>query len=206
MADPAAPLVHARHEAFVRAILAGQRARDAYLSAGYRATPAAADVAASRLIRRPEVAARIAALQAAAAEGAVLSARQVLEELSRIAAASVTDYLAAGEGGTLAPDLARLTREQAAAIAELTVDDRGEAGRRTRIRLHDKRAALHDLARHHGLLRDRVEVTGAEGGAVRVEEVGELELARRIAFVLERGAAAGPARRSRKRPAKKERR
>jgi phage terminase small subunit len=52
-----------RHRAFVAALWQGTTATAAYFSAGYRTTYAAARSSASRLRRRPDVAACILALQ-----------------------------------------------------------------------------------------------------------------------------------------------
>jgi phage terminase small subunit len=82
-------LSNSRHEAFARAILEGKSGREAYIAAGYKA--AGAEANASRLIRNDKVSARIAELKGKAAEGAVLSRRQVLEGLSRLASANMQD-------------------------------------------------------------------------------------------------------------------
>jgi hypothetical protein len=54
---------HQRHRAFVAAFWQGTSATAAYFAAGYRTTYAAARSSASRLRRRPDVAACILALQ-----------------------------------------------------------------------------------------------------------------------------------------------
>lgn len=53
--------------------------------------------------------------------------------------------------------------------------------------------ALCELSKHLGLHIERHEVTGKDGGAIEVTSLSEIEVARRVAFVLERGlmAAAG---------------
>jgi phage terminase small subunit len=109
-------LSNSRHEAFARAVLQGKNGREAYIAAGYNA--AGAEANASRLIRNDKVSARIAELKGKAAEGAVATARQVLEELTRIGLANMRDYV--GSHGQLA-DVSQLTREQTAAIQEITV-------------------------------------------------------------------------------------
>jgi phage terminase small subunit len=68
------------------------------------------------------------------------------------------DYMSPGEDGDLFVDLAGLTRERAAAIAEVTVEDfkDGRAKdarecRRIKFKLLDKRAALVDIGKHLGM-------------------------------------------------------
>jgi phage terminase small subunit len=71
-----------------------------------------------------------------------------------------------------------LTRVQAAALQEVTVEDyvdgRGDDGRgdgardvkRVKFRLGDKRAALVDLGRHLGMFVNKHQHTGKDGGPI----------------------------------------
>src|SRR5712672_3014311 len=70
-------------------------------------------------------------------------------------------------------DWSKLTRDQAAALIEVTVEDfldgRGEDAREVRkvkFKLADKRGPLVDLGKHLGLFKERVELTGKDGGAM----------------------------------------
>jgi len=77
-------------------------------------------------------------------------------EWSRIAFANARDYWP-GKGETV--DLQRLDVDRTAAVAEFQVDEQedprtGTISRRTRVKLHDKLAALRDLGRASGLLRE----------------------------------------------------
>jgi phage terminase small subunit len=76
------------------------------------------------------------------------------------------DYMRLGDHGAAYIDFNDLTRDQAAAIQEITVDEymvgSGEAARevrKTKFKLADKRGALELLARHHKLLTDKLEVS-----------------------------------------------
>jgi hypothetical protein len=77
-------------------------------------------------------------------------------ELAKIAFANMQDY-SPRPGETI--DLHRLDRDRAAAVDELTVDEvvdpAGVLHRRTRLKLHNKLAALTSLARHLGMFLDR---------------------------------------------------
>jgi hypothetical protein len=77
-------------------------------------------------------------------------------------------------------DLSQLTREQTAAIQEVTVDTymdgSGEDARevkKVKFKLADKRAALVALGRHHKLFTDKHEFGGKNGGPIegRIEVV-----------------------------------
>jgi phage terminase small subunit len=172
-----AALKNSKHEAFCRAIVEGMSGRDAYLSAGYSAQPAAADAAASRLLKSVKVAARVAELKAAAARASTVTAARVLDELAKLAFANMQDYMRAGPDGDPYLDFSKLTRDQAAALTEVTVEDfkdgRGEDARnvrKIRFKLADKRAALVDLGKHFGMFRDKVEHTGRDGGPIETRE------------------------------------
>jgi phage terminase small subunit len=88
------------------------------------------------------------------------------------------DYV--GQHGQLV-DVSQLTREQTAAIQEVTVDTyvdgSGENARevkRVKFKLADKRAALVDLGRHHRLFTDKFEHGGKDGpieGRITIEFV-----------------------------------
>jgi phage terminase small subunit len=88
----------------------------------------------------------------------------------------MADYMRAGPSGDPFLDFSSLTRDQAAALVEVTVDDyvdgRGENARdvrRVKFKLADKRAALVDLGRHLGIFRDRMELTGKDGNPLEVD-------------------------------------
>lgn len=70
-----------RHELFAQAVAKGASATAAYREAGYEASGHAAESNASRLLRKAEVAGRVAELQGRAAEKAVLTRQWVLERL-----------------------------------------------------------------------------------------------------------------------------
>jgi phage terminase small subunit len=192
-------LRNARHEAFARAIVKGNSGRAAYRAAGYKAKDRAADANASRLLTIASVAARIAELKEQAAKGAVMTAREVLEELSRLGRANMADFMKIGPDGDPVLNFAELTRDQAAALVEVTVEDfldgRGEDAREVRkvkFKLADKRGALDLLGKYLGLFRERVEHSGADGGPIETRQVSDIEAARVIGRLLNKVAAASP--------------
>jgi hypothetical protein len=68
------------------------------------------------------VAARVAELLAQAAEGAVMAAGEVLEELSKIGRANMADFIRAFACGDPVKAVDQLTAAQTAALCELTVE------------------------------------------------------------------------------------
>jgi phage terminase small subunit len=161
-------LENAKHEAVAQAYIAdpakiGWRA---YKHVYPKSSQHAAETAFGRLLRNAEFSARISEMNAQAAEGAVATARQVLEELTKIGLANMQDYMRAGPDGDPVLDFGSLSRDQAAALQEVTVENfmngRGDDAREVRwvkFKLADKRAALVDLGRHHKLFTDKTELT-----------------------------------------------
>jgi phage terminase small subunit len=79
-------------------------------------------------------------------------------------------------------DSAEIDDDTAAAIAEVSQTRDG-----IRIKFHDKLGALEKIGKHLGMLVDRHEHTGKNGGPIETVELSPLEAARRIIFALEKG-------------------
>lgn len=95
-----------------------------------------------------------------------LSAERVLEEIARMAFANIEDFLDFHPNGDVAVNLTKATREQLAALSEVTVDEylegRGEDARRvkrTRIKMSDKSRNLELLGKHLRLFHDVIKNT-----------------------------------------------
>lgn len=153
-------LTNPRHERFAQALAAGKTADEAYQEAGYKANRHNA----SRLKTNEHVGARVAELQAIGAEKAGVTVAGIVAELAKIGFANMQNYMRAGKDGDPYLDFSALTRDQAAALSEVTVEDfkegRGEDARdvrRVKFKLHDKRAALVDLGKYLGMFVERVE-------------------------------------------------
>ena len=89
---------------------------------------------------------------------------RVAVELGRMGFANMGDYMRVDQGGNPIIDFGNLTREQTAALTEVTVDDyvdgRGENARdvrKVRFKLGDKRASLMDIAKLFGWIIDKRE-------------------------------------------------
>jgi phage terminase small subunit len=157
-------LKNAKHEALAQAYIADRERIGwrAYKAVYPKSSQRAAETGFSRLLKNAEFAGRVAELDEKAADsGAVMSARAVLEELSNLAGANMLDYMRAGANGDPYLHFDELTRDQAAALAEVTVEDfvdgRGDDARdvrKVRFKLHSKLGALELLARHYGMLKD----------------------------------------------------
>jgi phage terminase small subunit len=142
-----------------RELITGCTQEEAYVRAGY--AKAAAKSGASKLFSRPEAQQYLNELRKPVVEKAQITAQMVLEELAKIGFANIADFVKATPGGDPYIDLSKMTREQAAALSEITIDDymdgRGEDARevkRVRVKLADKRAALCDIGKHLGMFRE----------------------------------------------------
>jgi hypothetical protein len=204
------PLQNAKHEAVLLAYVADPQhvGFRAYLSVYPQSSDAAAKTAFSRLLKIADFRARLKHLETAVTEKVVektsITVERVVDELAKIAFANMENYFRAGADGVPRLRIKDLSSDQMAALAEVTCEEEVEGGqdeeaeptivRKTKFKLYDKRAALVDILRHlGGFPASKHELAGAGGGPIQVEdktEVSELELARRIAFTLERGARA----------------
>ena len=168
-----------KYELFAQELAKGTKAGAAYVAAGFNAHASNA----VRLSKNEHVAARVAELLAVGAERAGVTVQRIVEELAKIGFANMADYMRAGEGGDPYLDFSALTRDQAAALSEVTVEDfkdgRGEEARdvrRIKFKMHDKLNALEKLGKHVGMFPNKVEVSGPNGGPVETKDVSAREL------------------------------
>jgi phage terminase small subunit len=160
-----------KQERFVAEYLIDLNATQAAIRAGYSAKTAAQQ--AHLLLKKTAVAKELEAAQAARAARTEVTQDRVLKELAKLGFANMQDYMRVTPEGDPYADLSRLSRDQAAAITEFTVEDftegRGDDARdvrRVKFKLADKRAALVDMGKHLGMFKDKVELTGAGGGPI----------------------------------------
>ena len=99
-----------------------------------------------------------------------MTAAQCLGELSHIGRSNMLDYMKIDKKGDPVVDFSKLTREQAAAISEITVDDAGGGAgdgerkrvRRVRLKLWDKLKGLELVGKHLKLFTEKIELSGDE--------------------------------------------
>lgn len=182
-------LKNPRHERFAQELAKGKGSTEAYVAAGYGESPAAA----TRLSKK--VKKRVEELLSGAAKRAEITIEKIANELALLGFANIEDYLTINDDGDPRVNLAKMTRAQAAAVQEVTIQTREEKGgegradaevKSVRFKLSDKRAALVDLGKHLGMFKERIEHTGKDGGPIETVDLSPTEAARRIAFTLAR--------------------
>jgi phage terminase small subunit len=175
---------------FVAEYLVDLNATQAAIRAGYSARNAGK--IGPELLGKTRVSAAIEVAQEARAQRTGITADRVVAELAKLAFVNMADYLRANPGGDPYLDFSALTRDQAAALSEVTVEDfkhgRGEDARdvrRVKFKLADKRAALVDLGRHLGLFVDKHELSGPNGRPIQVDQLTPEERAKRALALLD---------------------
>lgn len=177
-----------KQQAFVDEYLIDLNATQAAIRAGYSEKTAGST--GSENLQKPEIAEAIQKAVAKRSERTEITADNVLKELAKIGFANMDDFIRTTDEGDAYVDLSELTRDQAAAISEITVEDykdgRGDDARdirKVKFRLNDKRAALVDIGRHLNMFVDRKELTGPNGGPL---EIAETPASQRLNTFLER--------------------
>jgi phage terminase small subunit len=181
-----------KRQRFVEEYLVDLNAKEATIRAGY--STKGAKQQGHRLLSDPEIAAAVKAAQKAQVKRIRMTADDVLVGLAEIASVDIADIF--DEDNALRP-LRSIPAHVRKAIAGIEVEelfegrgkDREHIGRNRKLKLSDKVRALEILARHHKLLTEKVELTGADGGPIAhaLTEMSEEQL-RALAGQSRRGA------------------
>ena len=151
----------AKQERFVAEYLIDLNATQAARRAGY--SPKTAEQQGYQLLKKTSVSAAISAGKAQQLESAGLSAARVLEVYRRLAFVDLRSFF--DEHGNLKP-MSQLSAEHGSALAGLEVIIKNAAAGDGvtdtvhKFKVWDKTRALESLAKHFGLLTERVEHSG----------------------------------------------
>jgi len=155
-----------KQKQFAREYLIDLNATQAAVRAGYSVKTAKQQ--GQRLLTNVDLQPYLQELMNARAERTEITADKVLKELGLIGFSNMADYAKwAGEGAYFY-DSDDLTREQAAAVAEVsskkttrkTQNDDDVETLEIKLKLHDKKGALVDIGRHLGMFTDKIEHSG----------------------------------------------
>lgn len=124
----------------------------------YRAIPDHVVARSRGMLEQPMVVAAISERITDIASQNELTVHRVIKELMCMGFSSMGNYMEVGEDGRPSFDLTKCTPEQLAAIKSVKITESGDGLSRPRrtdvhIVLHDKQAALTDLAKYMGLLQ-----------------------------------------------------
>lgn len=170
-----------RQQRFVDEYLIDLNATQAAIRAGYSAKTAYS--IGDETLKKPEVAAAVAAAQAARSKRTEITADQVLQELARVGFTNLSDVTDWGvkevafgyddDGKKLRPEeigeAALVRYVDAPFVTPVNRDDLSEAARAAvsevslgrdgfKIKMHDKNGALLQLGRHLGMFNDKLDV------------------------------------------------
>jgi phage terminase small subunit len=161
---------------FVGEYLVDFNAAAAARRAGY--SEKTADRIGHRLLRKVEIQQAVDEATEERLKSLGVTAHRVLEELARLGFSNMLDYVRIGEHGDAYVDLSQMTREQAAAVQEVTVEDfrDGRGGdarevRRVKFKLADKKSSLELLGKYLKLFTEKHEHSGPGGGPIQTIEV-----------------------------------
>lgn len=163
-------LLDAREERFVNEYLTDLDPERAAKAAGYAdsvaRTKAYVWVSNSKHNDKPHVMEAVMRRRDELSRRYHVTQEKIVAEYAKLAFANTLDYIEVTKDGYAVVDLSQLTRDQAAAISELTVDEyldgRGEDARevkKVKFKLADKKGALDSLAKHLGMFIERHEHT-----------------------------------------------
>lgn len=154
-------------ERFAREYLKDRNGRQAAIRAGYSAK--GAEVTASKLLKLPKVRALVDVGAAEVAERVKVEAADVLRELMRLGFADPAS--AFDEHGALLP-LHKMPVDIRRAISSIEVEqqtvDGVSVGTVAKVKFWPKDRGLEMLSKHLGLLTDKVQLTGKDGGALSI--------------------------------------
>ncbi len=169
-----------KQKRFVEEYLADKElnATKAAINAGYSEKTARQQGA--RLLTNVDIQNAIQEAQNKRSERVEITQDDVLKELIKLGFSNMLDYVQVSSDGLAYVDLSTLTREQAAAIQEITVDEytegKGEGARdvkKVKVKLADKKSALELIGKHLTMFKDRVEHTGKDGEPIGVKVIVE---------------------------------
>jgi phage terminase small subunit len=176
-----------RERRFVEEYIVDLNGKAAAIRAGLGKSAKSATEMASRMRKKPHVAAAISALMA---ERNGVTGAAVVGELGAIAFSKITDYLKLENGRLVltVSDLNELPDEAKAAIAKLRERANDDGTVTIEVELHDKIAALDKLGKALGIFKERSEVDHHH----EVEFVDPLERIRQRLNTLKRAREAEP--------------
>lgn len=178
-----------KQKLFVQEYLKDMNATQAYIRAGYRVSQKVAEAAGPRMLGNVKVFDAVHRVLENRLKQLEINNSNVLQEIARAAFANVLDYVKINTvDGTASIDLSNLTREQAAAIQEITYDEGVIAGKnglkpaRVKFRLVNKLAALELLGKYLKLFNDTTPLKSTKTAKILQDVLNEKLTVREAAY------------------------
>ncbi len=144
-----------KQEAFCQEYVKSGNATAAYFNAGYAVkSPKAAAVEGAKLLKTPNIQARIAELQASRSTRTQIESDKVLKEIARLAFAQVTDVVKFNNEDLEIKDSDTLNEDTKAAIHKISITKDKFGAIKKSVEMHDKKGALALLMKYLGLDSD----------------------------------------------------
>ena len=182
-----------KQQRFVEEYLVDLNATQAAIRAGY--SKKTAKVIAAQNLSKLNVAAEIQSGRQKLSEKTGVTAERVIAELALVAFTNMQDYFRVNSEGQPELDCSTLTKEQAAALSEVTAEEvwrgKGDDAKRmvrTKFKLHSKMSALDQLGKYFGLFITKVEHTGKDGGPIITADMTDKEACRLAAYFMQKDA------------------
>lgn len=175
-------LKNSRHELYCRGVAEGKTSDQAHTDAGY----APNRCNAARLKSNKNIQARILELQERSFKRHDITVDRILEEYAKIGFSDPRKLFDA-DGNPIPPH--KLATDIAGAVTGIDWVTRmvdGEEKLVPRYKVADKRPALRDMGQHHDMFTEDITIKAE----VEHKTVSDLELARRLGFLLAKGADA----------------
>lgn len=174
----------AKHQRFVEEYLVDLNAKQAAIRAGY--SPRSAEVTGHRILRDANVDAHVQARLQKRSGKTQITAERVLTEIARLA--FVDPRQAFDDNGRLL-DIKQIPDDVAASLASIEVDENRDmqgnfTGYTKKVKFWNKVSALEQLCKHLGLTREKIELTGKDGGPIEIADITEEERARRVLVLI----------------------
>lgn len=178
----------ARQQRFVEEYLIDLNATQAAIRAGYSAKTATSQ--ANRMLTFVDIQNAIAKAKNRRSKKTEVTQERVLLELARIAFGDNRKLMTWGPGGVALRSSTELSDDDAALVSEVseTITDKGS---NIKIKTNDKMKALELLGRHLGMYREKMEVTGDDGGPIQYKNMTDEEKQKRITELLAKRAQSG---------------
>lgn len=185
---PNTPLRNPRHELLCHAIVQGKSGVEAGVIAGYK-PGAGLKGNIARLRQDQHIVERIAEVAQRSADLAEIYDGWVLADVVMFARGNLADFCKRDVNGALALthsglpqlDFSKATPDQFRVIEEFSHTKYGP-----KLKMRDPLNALDKLMRHRGLLKDKVEHTGKDGGPIETKPIGDGDRVRALAVFMAR--------------------